>query len=290
MIAKPHRPLPELHASARQTAAQFRLPLRTRAWRGIQGNWQGAGTGSSIDFQDHRPYVPGDDPRYINWQAYARSGAYTMKLYREEVSPAVDLVLDRSGSMFVDEKKAGRTAELLYWAVESALQAGASLHCFALAADGPEPLSTESILSHEWVNEDPPADLELLRNVRWRHGSLRVLISDLLWPGDPHPLFNMLCDRQGHGIIYAVRSQAEAEPEWSGNLEMRDCESGAIRLQRVDPGVAGLYREAYRAHFDLWEQQAIRYHVPLARVSAEGPFAEVMEGHAREAGAVEWVR
>ena len=61
-------------------AARVRLPLRTRVWKGQAGEFLGAGTGSSLDFQDHRTYVPGDDPRHINWQAYARTGHYTMKL------------------------------------------------------------------------------------------------------------------------------------------------------------------------------------------------------------------
>src|SRR3954470_19074235 len=115
--------LEALHVRARHVAALMRLPFRRRAWRGMQGNWQGAGTGSSLDFQDHRPYVAGDDPRYINWQAYARTGSYTMKLYRQEVSPAVDVAVDVSASMFVDDAKGARMAELLYWVVESALEA-----------------------------------------------------------------------------------------------------------------------------------------------------------------------
>ena len=52
-----------------------------------QQPFSGSGTGSSLDFQDHRAYSPGDDPRHINWQAYARTGSYTMKLFREEVRP-----------------------------------------------------------------------------------------------------------------------------------------------------------------------------------------------------------
>ena len=75
-------------------------------WSGTAGNVLGRGTGSSIDFQDHRQYVPGDDPRHINWQAYARTGHYSMKLYREEVTPRIDLVYDVSGSMFLDTAKA----------------------------------------------------------------------------------------------------------------------------------------------------------------------------------------
>src|SRR6266550_2343084 len=116
----------EIQRRMQAAAEHLRLPLRSRIWRGQSGNWLGAGVGSSIDFQDHRPYLPGDDPRYIDWQAYARTGNYTMKLYREEVSPLVDLVLDVSGSMFVSQHKAARTLELFYFCIESARQAGAS--------------------------------------------------------------------------------------------------------------------------------------------------------------------
>jgi uncharacterized protein (DUF58 family) len=67
-----------IHGRMQAAAQRLRLPFRSRTWRGESGNWQGAGVGSSIDFQDHRQYLPGDDPRYIDWQAYARTGHYTM--------------------------------------------------------------------------------------------------------------------------------------------------------------------------------------------------------------------
>src|SRR5690606_38681434 len=107
--------LTRCHSHALAAAARHRLPLRSRVWKGHAGEFQGAGVGSSLDFQDHRSYVPGDDPRHINWQAYARTGQYTMKLYREEVRPLVDVVLDASDSMFFEPAKAARTAELFYF-------------------------------------------------------------------------------------------------------------------------------------------------------------------------------
>ncbi|MGB1261127.1 MAG: DUF58 domain-containing protein, partial [Akkermansiaceae bacterium] len=79
-----------LYTQASICAERLTLPLRSQVWRGMAGEFQGAGTGSSIDFQDHRAYMPGDDPRHINWQAYARTGNYSMKLYREEVRPVID--------------------------------------------------------------------------------------------------------------------------------------------------------------------------------------------------------
>ncbi|HAT20298.1 MAG TPA: hypothetical protein DCS85_09105, partial [Verrucomicrobiales bacterium] len=99
-------------ASASVCAEKLRLPLRSRVWKGQAGEFLGAGVGSSLDFQDHRSYAPGDDPRHINWQAYARTGHYTMKLYREEVRPVVDLVFDVSESMFFEPAKARRSCEL----------------------------------------------------------------------------------------------------------------------------------------------------------------------------------
>src|SRR5678815_4777076 len=88
--------LRECHVRARGWAALFRLPLRQRVWRGGSGVFMGRGTGASLDFQDHRAYAPGDDPRHINWQAYARTGQYSMKLFREEGRALIDIVLDVS--------------------------------------------------------------------------------------------------------------------------------------------------------------------------------------------------
>ena len=101
------------HAHARKRdvarlAEQVGLPFRSRAWRGSSGAWQGRGQGSSVDFQDHRAYMPGDDPRHLDWAAYARTNNYTMKLFREEVSPRLDVVLDVSRSMVLTPEKEER--------------------------------------------------------------------------------------------------------------------------------------------------------------------------------------
>jgi hypothetical protein len=269
-----------LHAHARQMAALLRLPFRRRAWHGTLGNWQGIGTGSSLDFQDHRPYSPGDDPRYINWQAYARSGHYTMKLYRQEVSPAVDIAIDLSASMFLDETKAARTAELFYWCIESALQTNASLRCFGLRGANAQPISLEAALAHSWLAEEAlPVEPAAVRGVPWRQGALRIFLSDLLWPGDAQTILQTLTESSGAAVVIAPFCRAEAEPDWTGNLEMVDCESGALRIQRVNGEVLRRYRAAWARHFELWEDQALRYRVPLARVAAEPELAESLRAH-----------
>ena len=108
----------EIQGRARAWAQVLRLPFRQQRWRGQAGGFMGQGTGSSLEFQDHRAYVPGDDPRQINWQAYARTGSYTMKVHREEVRPQVDVLLDASASMSAYPIKWQRTLELLAFSVE----------------------------------------------------------------------------------------------------------------------------------------------------------------------------
>jgi uncharacterized protein (DUF58 family) len=145
--------LREIRARAKVAAAVARLPLRSGQWAGTAGSVLGRGSGSSIDFQDHRQYVPGDDPRHMNWQAYARTGHYTMKLYREEVTPRIDLVYDLSGSMFLGELKATRVWELFYFCLESGLRLGGHLKLIVLgraAGDVPEDVPVEQALADGW--------------------------------------------------------------------------------------------------------------------------------------------
>ncbi len=276
-------------------AGRVRLPFRHHTWRGESGNWQGAGVGSSIDFQDHRPYLPGDDPRYIDWQAYARTGHYSMKLYREEVSPRVDVALDVTGSMCFDDAKQARALELFFFCAESALQAGSALRCHAVGAAGSVPWQPGAALrEREWdlltgtaaPTHAPPA----LARVPWRQGSLRVLVSDLLFPGSPEPPLALLAAGKGRGLIFAPYCQAEAGPDWRGNVELIDCETPARRVQHIDDDLLARYARSYGRHFALWKQHARRHAVITARVSAEGGFHEALRTEALPAGAIELTR
>ena len=77
----------------------FRLALPREAMRGLGGARAGAAAGSSLDFLDFREYHPGDDLRRLDWSVYARTDREVVKLYREEVFPRLDIVLDASRSM-----------------------------------------------------------------------------------------------------------------------------------------------------------------------------------------------
>ena len=55
--------------------------------------------GASAIFKEHRAYRPGDDPRLIDWRAYARSDRYTIKHFEHETQLRATLALDISPSM-----------------------------------------------------------------------------------------------------------------------------------------------------------------------------------------------
>ncbi len=283
--------LRSLHARARGWARVLKLPFRQQRWRGHAGEFMGGGTGSSLDFQDHRIYLPGDDPRQINWQAYARTGNYTMKLYREEVRPLVDLVLDVSASMFAFPAKEQRALELLAFAVEGSLQSGATLRCHAIAGAQHQLLEPEVILSGRWPERvaelhASPAPPELAR-LPLRAGAMRILVSDLLFPTEPESVLSALSNRNGRGIVFAPFVNEEADPGWDGNYEFIDPETGLPHEHRVEAALLGRYETAYRRHFELWKSAALKHGIAMARVSSEAEFQKALQNEGIASGAVE---
>jgi uncharacterized protein (DUF58 family) len=283
--------LAELALEAAACAARLRLPLHNRVWRGAAGELAGGGTGSSLDFQDHRPYFPGDDPRHINWQAYARTGAYTMKLFREEVRASVEIVFDVSESMFFSPEKAARSTGLLHFACEAARRAGADLAVFAAAAAGHRRLDPAEVAALRWpaaLPERPaaPPAAPDLAGLPLRPRALRLFISDLLFPGDPDALLRPLSARHGSALVFCPFAAAEAAPDWSGPCELLDVEAATSQAREIDSRLRQRLASAYQAHFSLWKARCQAFRVPLARVAAEGPLAPALAAAALPAEAL----
>src|SRR5271156_7116709 len=90
-----------------QLGARYALQVPQSAASGTIGARAGRQAGSSIDFQDYREYQPGDDLRFIDWGIYARTDRLTVKLFREEVTPHLDLILDGSRAMGLSDTGKG---------------------------------------------------------------------------------------------------------------------------------------------------------------------------------------
>ena len=285
--------LKNAYTSASVCAEKLRLPLRSRVWKGQAGEFLGAGVGSSLDFQDHRAYVPGDDPRHINWQAYARTGQYSMKLYREEVRPVVDLVFDVSESTFFEPIKGQRTCELFYFLTEIASRTGASLHMHLLVGGNVRPIPKEAISTHHWyedaqnLQKGEPNAPPNLATIPFRANAFRVFLSDLLFPGDPVSLIGLLGQRQGSPVIFTPFTKAEADPGWHGNYEFVEAELHTRHPHRIEPSVLNRYKKAYANHFSIWKTASRRYNAALARVGADVNLESALHDEAVSAGALE---
>jgi len=55
--------------------------------------------GYGMDYDESRPYFPGDELRFMNWRITARTGEPHMKVFREERKPGVFIVIDRRQGM-----------------------------------------------------------------------------------------------------------------------------------------------------------------------------------------------
>ncbi len=55
--------------------------------------------GFSVEFAEHREYVPGDDVRHVDWKVWSKTDKYYLKQYEEETNLLMYLLLDTSESM-----------------------------------------------------------------------------------------------------------------------------------------------------------------------------------------------
>jgi uncharacterized protein (DUF58 family) len=107
----------KLNAPARAIALQV---LRVNSLQ--TGAYVSHFRGRGMEFDESRPYQPGDDPRSIDWRVTARSTTAYTKLFREERERPVLIALDLRANMHFATRgcfksvNASRAAALLAWA------------------------------------------------------------------------------------------------------------------------------------------------------------------------------
>lgn len=98
------------------------LPLKSkRIYSSLSGNFVSTFKGRGMEFDEARPYQPGDDIRSIDWRVTARTGKTHTKLYREERERPILIWLDLRKPMFFASQcmfksvLAAKAAALLAW-------------------------------------------------------------------------------------------------------------------------------------------------------------------------------
>lgn len=210
------------------------------------GARSGRRAGSSIDFQDYRDYQPGDDLRFIDWGIYARSDRLTIKLFREEVAPHLDLVLDGSRSMGLEQSRKPEAAALLAALLATSAANAQCSQAVWLSGEGYQRLPNDTLAPSAWDKlswesaRTPQQSLEIIPP-KFRRLGVRVFVSDLLWPGEPLPLLRRL--REGAAALFVVQllARADANPPEHGNLRLVDSETGEESEIYIDSVIAKQY-------------------------------------------------
>ena len=203
-----------------RAAAAFRLALPGHPLGGRLGDRLGKGAGSSLEFMDFRDYVPGDDLRHVDWRAYARTDQLKVRLFREEIAPSLDVILDVSASMSVSDAKRQAVLDLAGAAREWTQRAGGRPRLLAAGGGVIEHLEAEA-----FEGED-----DWLPRVPLRPRAMRMLISDFLVPEDPMPRLRRLARGASHTYVLHLLDPWEADPDPTGESTLVDCEDG----QRLD--------------------------------------------------------
>jgi len=257
----------------------YRLALPYAPRRGPAGERLGKGTGSSLEFQDRRNYAPGDDVRHLDWRALARTDALLVRQYREEILPRIELLLDGSRSMAVDEAKASLAVDLAGLIVSVARREGFTTSLLLLV-DRPERLEQHLFRSLGVAFE---ATLPLVRCVReavglLRPGSLRVFVSDFLSPHVPEELVRTLARGAGGLALLQTVAESDLEPPRETALRLFDSESEEELDLVIDDRIRGRYLARLDRLIDGLRVECLRHGATFAQLRAGTP----LEEHCRE--------
>lgn len=99
-----------LDAKFYDALVRLRLSIGHKSSMSMSGNRKSVQKGSSAEFSDFREYMPGDDIRRIDWNAYARLDKLFIKEYMEEKEAVVSILIDTSASMNYGEQKKSELA------------------------------------------------------------------------------------------------------------------------------------------------------------------------------------
>ena len=221
-----------------QAAAAFRLGLPRLPARGSSGELLGRGSGSSLEFQEYREYLPGDDIRHLDWAAYARTDSLMVRLYREEISPRVEIFLDASKSMNTrtplrqDPPAAGKALvakQLTALLALLAARLGGRPTIFPL--DDGRPVKTwglkelDSLESYPLDAVSTLADAASANQIPPGRQAVRIVISDFLFPHDPEQLVKQFANNVSALWVLQLLNRWEAAPTPLGGRRLIDLET-----------------------------------------------------------------
>lgn len=235
----------------------LRRRLEIRARSGAAGDHLAKRRGGASEFQEHRPYAPGDDLRRIDWAAYARTGEPVLKLFRAEEDVVARILCDASASLGYGEPPKLDTARRLAAAIGYMTLARSERAQLFIAGAGITRENTPvrgrpglPALLRALGAVQPQGGTDLARAVdtvvqKSHRPGMLVAISDFF---DPGPVTAALgrAVKAGHDVVVAqVVAPDEIEPSFEGDWALEDVETG----QTVEVTMDAAAIEAYVLRF-----------------------------------------
>ena len=265
----------------------------------LQGERRSKRRGQSVEFADYRPYVAGDDLRFIDWNLFARLDRLFLRLFMEEEDLSVSILLDVSRSMdWGDPNKLlyGKrlTAALGYIGLVNYNR----LHLYSFADTlvdqlpnlrGRRPIP--QVL--EFVRSQQPHEAGQLTTACKRFALVQrqkgvvILISDFLDKGELTDALRYLTNDRYD--VYAVQLLApqEIDPvkgQIVGDLRLLDCEDSQVTEISANPALIKRYQTNLTAYCQHVKQQCQRRGIAYMLSDTSIPFDTLVLRYLREKG------
>jgi len=237
----------------RELASSLGLATRRRYAGLAAGEQRSPAVGGGIEFADYREYLPGDDPRAVDWAVYRRLGKLLVRICAEERELTLMILLDASRSMDHGEPgKLGHARRLACILAGIAIGGGNRAGLCSLGPGLIEALRPErgkaSLEGFEGacarllpLAEFRPAEALDGFVARYGRRCVAVLISDLMFPEWPQVLGALAasgCEAQ----VLQVLSRDELDPAVRGETTFVDAET--MREAPIHADAATLMRYA----------------------------------------------
>ncbi len=256
--------------------------------------------GFSVEFADHREYVPGDDLKFLDWMLYARTDHYYIKRSEEETNVRCYLMLDRSASM------AFGTGGVTKWDYACFLgsclaylmlkqQDAVSLALFGAQPGVMVPPRCRSTHLHQIMRTmaqfppsggtNLPGSLQALVRRLKRRG-LVVLLSDLLdQPEETLRAIRLIRSHRHDAIVFHLQDEAERVFNFEGAARFRDVETGEELV--VDPAaIRETYQEEMAALEDFYRRGLAEMKIDYVPVNTREPYDAVFRAYLRRRAAM----
>lgn len=251
----------------------------------MQGERRSKRRGEGVEFADHRPYVVGDDLRFIDWNIYGRLDLFFLKLFLEEQDQSVHVLYDFSASMDYGQPSKALAVQKLAAALGyigivnnnrvtvSRFGDGLSAQIANMRSRSYTHRMAEFILSAE-AGGASDFDKACRQVVNTRTGrGIMVVLSDFMFKNGFDQGLRRLISRQYDLYVIQVLSPQELEPELTGDLKLLDMEDGDQAEITISAALLKYYKKNLSAYCnelkDFCTNRGARYMLVRTSDSAE---------------------